>query len=117
VLCGEGEDRRVVICEVQTSKPSSRQRRRQFAYMANAGDLNGCDVYLLVLTVEVLLSLLAARGIDVPEATVALVRSCADLGQLDEWVLLAAAATAITDVFPARNEHKKVGATRRVSAA
>lgn len=52
VTCGEGADKHVVVCEIQTSKPSPRQRRRQHAYLANAADLGNCDAFLLTLTVS-----------------------------------------------------------------
>ena len=39
-----------IVAEVQTSKPSLRQRRRQHGYLANAADFHGCRAVLVGLT-------------------------------------------------------------------
>lgn len=52
VLCGEGKNRYAVVCEVQTSRPSMRQLRRQHTYLALSADGHACRSILLVLTVS-----------------------------------------------------------------
>ncbi len=48
---------------------------------------------------KALLSVLAARGLQVPEVVATRVRECRDLEQLERWVRRAAVATSIDEVF------------------
>src|SRR5690606_35500173 len=49
--------------------------------------------------VAALLTVLSARGIDVPAVAVARIAACADADQLDAWIRRAAAATSVADLF------------------
>lgn len=49
--------------------------------------------------VKALLTVLSARGFDVPDEVRARVTGCADVDQLDKWISRAATATSIDEVF------------------
>jgi hypothetical protein len=52
VLCGAGPDKRVIVCEIQTSFPSTRQRYRQHGYLANAADFHLRKGILHIITID-----------------------------------------------------------------
>jgi hypothetical protein len=49
-LVENGKNRLAIVCEVQTSRPSRRKRRRWLGYIANAEDHYDCGAVLLVIT-------------------------------------------------------------------
>jgi hypothetical protein len=69
---------------------------------------------------RVLIMVLAARGIAIPEQVLARIDECADIDQLEKWAFRAATSTSVDEVFasqarPARSQTKPAGNTKPTS--
>lgn len=75
------------LMETKNREYKSEFARRYF----NEGEARG--------EAKAVLTVLSARGIEVPEEARVRISECTDLAQLEEWVRLAATARSVTDLF------------------
>jgi hypothetical protein len=62
---------------------------------------------------DALLALLKARGLSVSPEQRAIVRGCADLAELDQWIVRAATASSMSEVLPPAARSTSARAPRR----
>lgn len=87
-----GRQRLEAMMTAGTQEYRSDFARRYYRPGKAKGEING--------TRRMLLAVLAARGIELPEQAVTSVEECGDVARLEAWVRRAATAERLEDIFP-----------------